>query len=88
MTSDFVVLLVICAVSKYFYECTFFPFLLQVYRAQFERTIPESKMQEPYTKKLVGLISGLLAMSVILFAFLRKYSKYIGLCYLICKKGT
>jgi len=56
----------------------FFP----VYRAQFAKTIPESKLQEPYTKKMVGLISGLLAMSVILFAFLRKYSKCIGLCYL------
>ena len=83
MTSDFVVLLVICAVSKYFYECNLFSFLLQVYRAQFEKTIPESKMQEPYTKKLVGLISGMLAMSVVLFAFLRKYSKYISIIIII-----
>ncbi|XP_068724772.1 cytochrome c oxidase subunit 4 isoform 2, mitochondrial-like [Montipora capricornis] len=46
---------------------------IDLYKAQFVTTIPESKLQEPYAKKLVGLISGFLAVSVILFAFLRKY---------------
>lgn len=46
---------------------------IDLYRAQFAKTIPESKLQEPYTKKLVGIISGFLAMSVVMFAFLRKY---------------
>ena len=54
----------------------FFQFFhVLVYRAQFAKTIPESKMQEPYGKKVVGLISAGLAVSVVFFAFLRKYSK-------------
>lgn len=46
-----------------------------VYRSQFAKTIPESKIQEPYAKKVVGLVSAGLAVSVVFFAFLRKYSK-------------
>ena len=59
-----------------------------MYRAQFAKTIPESKLQEPYAKKLVGMISGFLAVSVILFAFLRMYSKFIGLCQRFSLKGA
>ncbi|XP_074615805.1 cytochrome c oxidase subunit 4 isoform 2, mitochondrial-like [Acropora palmata] len=46
---------------------------IDLYRAQFAKTIPESKLQEPYAKKLVGMLSGFVAVSVMLFAFLRKY---------------
>ena len=59
-----------------------------MYRAQFAKTIPESKLQEPYAKKLVGMLSGFVAVSVMLFAFLRKYSKFIGLCHRFSLKGT
>ncbi|KAJ7376672.1 Cytochrome c oxidase subunit [Desmophyllum pertusum] len=46
---------------------------IDLYRAQFDKTIIEDKVQEPYMKKMIGLISILLAISVGLFSFLRKY---------------
>ncbi|CAH3027892.1 unnamed protein product, partial [Porites evermanni] len=46
---------------------------VDLYRSQFAKTIPESKIQEPYAKKVVGLVSAGLAVSVVFFAFLRKY---------------
>lgn len=49
-----------------------------VYRAQFDKTIIEDKVQEPYMKKMIGLISILLAISVGLFSFLRKYGMCTG----------
>lgn len=47
-----------------------------VYKAQFPKTIAEDKTQEPYVKKLVGMLSIMIAISVGLFAFLRKYGKF------------
>ena len=52
---------------------------LQVYRAQFGKTIAEEKVQEPYVKKMIGMLALLLAASVGLFSFLRKYGEYSGL---------
>ena len=51
---------------------------LSVYRAQFAKTIAEEKVQEPYVKKMIGMLSILLAISVGLFSFLRKYGKCTG----------
>ncbi len=50
----------------------------QVYRAQFGKTIAEEKVQEPYLKKMIGMLSLMLALSVGLFSFLRKYGKCTG----------
>lgn len=49
---------------------------LQVYRAQFGKTIAEEKVQEPYVTRMIGMLAILLAISVGLFSFLRKYGEY------------
>lgn len=46
---------------------------IDLYKAQFPKTIAEEKTEEPYVKKLVGMLSILMAVSVGLFAFLKKY---------------
>ncbi|KAL9975416.1 hypothetical protein ACROYT_G012577 [Oculina patagonica] len=46
---------------------------IDLYRAQFGKTIAEEKVQEPYLKKMIGMLSLMLALSVGLFSFLRKY---------------
>ena len=56
---------------------------LEVYRAQFGKTIAEEKVQEPYMKKMIGMLALLLAVSVGLFSFLRKYGEYTGLLLLV-----
>lgn len=48
-------------------------FAFLVYKAQFPKTIAEEKTEEPYVKKMIGMLSVLMAVSVGLFAFLKKY---------------
>ena len=50
-------------------------FAFLVYKAQFPKTIAEEKTEEPYVKKMIGMLSILMAVSVGLFAFLKKYGK-------------
>ena len=66
-------------------------FAFLVYKAQFPKTIAEEKTEEPYVKKMIGMLSILMAVSVGLFAFLKKYGKctlsnLLGywLCIFIC----
>lgn len=46
---------------------------IDLYKAQFPKTIAEEKTEEPYVKKMIGMLSILMAVSVGLFAFLKKY---------------
>lgn len=59
--------------KAYFTNLVFF--FSPVYRAQFAKTVAEEKVQEPYVKKMIGMLSLLLAVSVGLFSFLRKYGE-------------
>ncbi|EDO45939.1 predicted protein [Nematostella vectensis] len=44
-----------------------------LYQSQFPKTLQESKLGEPYAKKVVGGVGVLISLSLAFFAFLRTY---------------